>query len=205
MAEPISTGITIIQHIVSIIQGLKSQSKIERHDYYNNFILPVYSRSTQIHNDYIRSFSNLLAIACSKNIPTIDLINVLENDQRTLNYLRQDTRNLSREIKIMEQEKNLDEISRAKIAFAQAVLDYFSATPAGRHISWYTSFIETMRWYSIKEIAPWEDRYYAIELPGKGPVIYFIGLLRETIEKNLPTRWNNISTTHAYLKSLLLK
>jgi len=196
MVEAISVIELLWKMIEELIKGQGSQKK----ELFENHIEPLQNRVIEIHNDYVSGFEEVRFHLRENKKPPEELIEFLLARRRDYEYNREMTRALATELAKIRRAGLRNDNLAAVENYANAVLDYLSAPSLATSLTWYTRFIEQVRWNMEMGL----DDVWKIEYMSGLPHQELLESVDYVLNHGLPSSFKDLSTAYANLRTRFL-
>jgi hypothetical protein len=197
MVDPIAVTQFVLGKLEGIIKAYSSQKR----DLFVDHIEPLQEKMIAIHKDYISGFQEVRGLIKNDARPSGEIIEFLRERRREYDSQRQLSRHLAEEIekakKLPLDKKLLETVS----AYCDSIVEYLNASSSMGAISWYSHFIDNVRFRSglERENNIWEEK----SISGN-PRDDLLGIIDTVLDKLLPRAFDKINATYAALRVKLL-
>lgn len=197
----------LVSAIKFLFESIGQQIKIpaeKRRQWFNEHIEPSYKQLTKIHEDYTKSFSNVLASINNKS-NLKDVVQLLKADRPNQLLYRQEVR----ENLIALKDYRMDKKRKPKVVltfydYVSSVDKYLNAAspmPCGE--TWYTYFINTFSELVEEGVDPMGYDYQGCAQGKDAPKIAMENLSR-AIHENMPKDFQKVQENYAKLRAQCL-
>ncbi|EKO3802557.1 hypothetical protein ACP6IB_26990 [Vibrio harveyi] len=185
-----------------MVNGIKGYEK-GKQQLFNFHVEPIQEKINEIHKDYLTSFMQVRKSLDKEEVPTLELLNFLEERRNELLTQRELTKALAVELQNADRRLVGPKAWQYFNDYCKSVEDYFNAGNAPSRFSWYSDFIRFMK--SSRQ-ANLQDIYFS-KLNGcfgNDPRQDLIAEIDVVLTKKLPEALKQVHTNYAKLRSSLL-
>jgi|SRR6266850_963910 len=190
----------LLRELVAIVQEPLEKQRTRRHDFFENEIAPIHKLMETIHEDYTKSFSELLHLFQSKkDVPrTIEL---LKKDRLVLLTKRKDVLAFGEALKSVKKRSYIRKREVAAfVEFAESIKSYIhGASPADSRVSWYSDFITEFELLAMMNQSPFLDSNFK-SISNDNVVQLIQRAYSDAVHSDLPEAWQQYSAAFRKLK-----
>jgi len=184
----------LLKELVEIIQEPLENRRRRRSNFFDTEIAPIHESMKAIHEDYTKSFSELLELLESENdVPrTIEL---LRKKRLVLIAKRKDVQAYAVELKNIKKRGYIKkrEVS-AFVDFANSIRAYIQgASPVDMRVSWYSAFIQEFEAIARRSASPFQAKRFQTIETGRPPIELVRKAYSEAIHNDMPKAWERYS------------
>ncbi|KUO23404.1 hypothetical protein AVO51_17410 [Vibrio cholerae] len=189
----------IFDLLMNCIQGYENGKQ----QLFNLHVEPIQQKIDEIHKDYLKSFTQVRRSLDKKEVPTLQLLDFLEERRVELLVQRELTKALARELQKTDRRPIGPKTWKCFVEYCESVEAYFDTGNGPSKYSWYSDFIRFMK---VSRKVNLHNIYFT-ELDGgfgNDPRKDLIKEIDFVLEKKLPVALKKVQSNYAKLRSSLL-
>ena len=190
----------LLKELIALVKEPFDIRKKKRHDFFDTEILTIHKTVSEIHEDYMKSFSELLELLKTEG-DINKTIELLRKKRLALITKRQDVLAFSKEIEHVKKRSYLKSREiELFVKYAESIRAYLqSATPVDMRVSWYSGFIAEFESLARRGQSPYKSNYTSIS-SGTPPIDLVRNAYSSAVHTDIPNSWRQYSEAYNKLR-----
>jgi hypothetical protein len=193
--------LSIAEFLWNVVSELVKGHGTQKKEFFQNHIEPLQDRVLRIHQDYIAGFEEVRRLIKDDSKPSEEIIEFLLERRREYDSQRQLSRHMAEEIekakKLPIDKKLLEAVSN----YCDSIVEYFNASASIAGVSWYTEFIDNVRFQSSLRTVDVVWKGSGISGNPRSDLLESVDIV---LDKFLPMAFDKVSAMYAALRAQLL-